>query len=52
MEFKIKEETLQNILNYLATRPYSEVTKLINEIQTVEKIEEVKEVAKKEVAKK
>ena len=41
--FKIKEELLQAILNYLATQPYANVVGLITDIQKVEKVEEVEE---------
>lgn len=40
--FKIKEEVAQEILNYLANRPFKEVFQIINEIQKFEKIEEDK----------
>jgi len=51
MEYKIKEEVANSILNYLASKPYSEVAKLITELQKIEPIEEPKEV-KEEVTKK
>lgn len=33
MEFKIQGELLQKIINYLITRPFGEVSRLISEIQ-------------------
>lgn len=33
MEYKIKQETLNKVLGYLASRPYNEVALLIHEIQ-------------------
>ena len=38
--YKIKQEDLQAILNYLASRPYSEVAAWIQMLQWLEKIEE------------
>ena len=40
MEYKVKEETINNILNYLATKPYVEVAGIIRDLQTVEPIKE------------
>jgi len=39
MDYKIKEEVLQAVLNYLATKPYSEVFQLVTALQSSEKIE-------------
>jgi len=39
MEYKIKEEVLKSVLGYLASRPYLEVAKLIEVLQSSEKIE-------------
>jgi len=33
MEFLVKEQLLQALLNYLATRPFNEVAGLITEMQ-------------------
>ena len=38
MEFKIKGELAQAVLNYLAQRPYSEVFQLVQGLQQLEKI--------------
>lgn len=40
--YKIPEQTLQAIANYLAKRPYVEVFNLIKTIQNLEKIEDKK----------
>lgn len=40
VNFKLPAEQLQKILNYLATRPWSEVNNLIVEVSKMEKIEE------------
>lgn len=42
MEYKVKEETINKILNYLATKPYVEVAGLIQVLQTVKPIKEDK----------
>lgn len=39
MEFKITSEVAQEILNYLWTKPFIEVHKLIGELTKLEKIE-------------
>ena len=39
LEYKIKAELAQAVLNYLATRPYAEVFQLISQLQSLEKIE-------------
>ena len=39
MEFKITSELAQEILNYLWTKPFIEVHKLIAELTKLEKIE-------------
>jgi len=41
--YKIKKETLEKTLNYLAFRPFSEVAQLITELQTAEFIKDKKE---------
>lgn len=33
MEYTVSGEVLQNMLNYLASRPYAEVSKLIADLQ-------------------
>lgn len=38
--YKIEEKILQATLNYLATRPYSEVVNLISALQISEKLED------------
>ena len=37
--FKIDEKLAQNVLNYLITKPYQEVFKLVGELTKLEKIE-------------
>ena len=44
--FKINQDLAQSILNYLASRPYSEVYKHIDELQRLEPLEETKEETK------
>lgn len=39
MEYKINEELLKQLLNYLAGRPYGEVHQAIQALQGLEKIE-------------
>ena len=34
MKYSVEGSTLQEVLNYLATRPFAEVAKLINDLQT------------------
>ncbi len=41
--YKIKEESLQAIGNYLLNQPYKEVANLIEMLKGVEKAEEIKE---------
>lgn len=41
MEFKIKKELIEKILNYLFHKPYGEVHTLIAEIQQIEAIEDL-----------
>lgn len=38
MEYKIKEELLNALLQYLATRPYAEVHEAIKALQGLEKV--------------
>lgn len=38
--YKIKQELIQSILNYLADRPFKEVCILIQELGKIEKVEE------------
>ena len=38
--FKVSEEVLQKVLQYLASQPYANVFQLINEIQKCEKVKE------------
>ena len=46
---KIDEKLINEILSYLATRPYQEVMNLIPRLQQVEKIVEEKKEEKKKV---
>ncbi len=39
MQFKITEDVLKSLLQYLASRPYSEVAGIISALQKSEKIE-------------
>jgi hypothetical protein len=40
MQYKINEQLVNAVLNYLATRPYVEVFQLVEALKKVEKIEE------------
>ena len=40
MEFKIKEETVNKVLQYLASKPFIEVNKIIIELHQITPIEE------------
>ena len=40
--FKVNEQLMLKLLNYLATRPYKEVIYLINELQKLKKQKEEK----------
>lgn len=42
MEFKLKQEVLNKVLNYLASKPFVEVAGLIQEVRTATPIKEVK----------
>jgi hypothetical protein len=45
MNYIISKEKLEKVINYIATKPFSEVYLLINELQTLqEQKEEVKEI--------
>ena len=46
-QFKIKKETLEKTLNYLARKPFIEVQQLIAELQQAKEIKEEKENKKK-----
>lgn len=48
MNFLISQEFAQELLNYLATKPFQEVFQLINKLQQLKKVEEPKEVEGKE----
>lgn len=39
MEFKIDENLANELLNYIATKPYKEVVVLIQKLQSLEKID-------------
>jgi len=45
--FKLTEQLGQELLNYLASRPYAEVFQLVQKLQTLEEIKEDKEKEKK-----
>jgi hypothetical protein len=38
-EFKVKEDVLKAVLQYLSTRPYSEVVRIMEALQLSERIE-------------
>ena len=40
MYYKIKEETLNNLLKYLVSKPYAEVFQGIEELKNLEQIKE------------
>ena len=40
MEYKLSEETINKVLNYLANKPYIEAAPLINDLQKAIPIEE------------
>lgn len=44
MNFLISQDLAQELLNYLATKPFQEVFQLINKLQQLKKVEELKEV--------
>lgn len=41
--FTIKKETLEKVLNYIATKPFSEVAQMVQELQACKPVEEKKE---------
>ena len=43
MKYELPEEILKGIINYLATRPYSEVVAGIQALQTLKPIEDKKD---------
>lgn len=43
MKFLIKKEQLQELLNYLSSKPWQEVNSLIVELSKLEKLEEKKD---------
>ena len=42
MEFEIKKETLEKLLNYFARKPFIEIQQLIAELQQAKEIKEEK----------
>lgn len=40
MNFKIEQTQLQSVINYLITKPYSEVYQLINTLMSLKKLED------------
>ena len=40
VEYRVEEGLLNEVLNYIAKRPYIEVFKLVSQLQSCEKIEE------------
>jgi len=42
--FKLSEELGNKVLGYLCSRPYAEVYKLIDELQSIEVLPEAKEI--------
>lgn len=47
MKFEINQELLQELVTYLATRPFQEVFQTIGKLQSLKKIEEIKSVEPK-----
>lgn len=43
MDYKLKEETINKLLNYLANKPFMEVAGIIHDLQTAIPIKEEKE---------
>lgn len=41
MEYKLKEEVINKLLNYLGSRPYIEVAGLIHDLQTATPVKEI-----------
>lgn len=40
MDYKVKHELLQQLLNYLVTKPYAEVFKMIEDIRAIEPLQQ------------
>ena len=47
MKFELPQELAQELINYLATRPFQEVFQTIGKLQSLKKIEEIKTVEPK-----
>lgn len=43
MEYKLKEETINKLLNYLANKPFMEVAGMIHDLQTAIPIKELED---------